>query len=442
MYVEDLLQKKYSKIIIVLKMVMKKCLIILIIIFTTSANSFAADVSKLYRVKNSSPAEIEKILQPYLNKNFPNAIKQQNSYIIESKGKNNYYVIILNNKDEDSYFYYMSNNEDESLRKKLVETLKNNDFKLKTVHDSSLKSFFYGEAYTALSHSNTNVYMRTNSEHTQPLPEQIINAKSIEYDFSDEAQARFDGFAPPQNIVKLNSTEQNISPIQQTTPPSTNTTQSGIRLPKIESSNSIYQTGYGDFSNSSNQYDFRNTLSGSIVYIQEGTTLTAALLSDISSDSLANNDNITAELDTDWIYNGQLIAPEGSILSGRATETEAASFAMKNGRIGLLFDEIMTPDGNIIPLKTNMVYIVGNSSRALNVTKRIVGGAATGLLISAVYLLMGGDPTRAIVTGVSIGAGAGAISAISSKGEEIRVIEGSQIEIMLTEPITVQIYKQ
>ncbi len=445
MYVEDLLQKEDCKIIIILKMVMKKCLIILIIIFTTCAKSFAADVSKLYRVKNSSLAEIEKILQPYFNKNFPNTIKQQNSYIIENKGKNNYHVIILSNKDKDSYFYYMSNNEDESLRKKLVETLKNNDFKLKTIHDSSLKSFFYGEAYTALSHSNT-IHTRTNSERTQPISEQVINAKSIEYDFSDEAQARFNEqqFTPPQNFVRLNSTEQNISqsqPLTLTQTP-TNMPQAGIRLPKIESSNSIYQTGYGNFSNSSNQYNLPNTLSGSIVYIQGGTTLTAALLSDISSDSLANNDNISAELDTDWVYNGQLIAPEGSILSGHATETEAASFAMKNGRIGLLFNEIMTPDGNIIPLKTNMVYIVGNSSRALNVTKRIVGGAATGLLISAVYLLMGGDPTRAIVTGVSIGAGAGAISAISSKGEEIRVIEGSQLEIMLTEPITVQIYKQ
>lgn len=115
---------------------------------------------------------------------------------------------------------------------------------------------------------------------------------------------------------------------------------------------------------------------------------------------------------------------------------------MANGQIGLLFNEIMTPDGNIIPLKTNKVYIVGNSSRALNVTKRIAGGAATGLLLSAISMLFGADPTSAIIYGTSIGVGAGAISTISSKGEEIRVIEGSQLQIMLTEPLTVQLYRQ
>ena len=56
-------------------------------------------------------------------------------------------------------------------------------------------------------------------------------------------------------------------------------------------------------------------------------------------------------------------------------------------------------------------------------------------------MMMGVDPTRAIITGASIGAGAGAISAVTSKGEEIRVIEGSQLEIMLTEPLTVQLYR-
>lgn len=437
MYIEDLLQKKDGKIIIKFEMLIKKCLICLIAVLMTSAQCFAVDVSKLYRIKNSTPEEIEKVLKPYLNRKFPNATMQENGYIIENKEY--YHIIIIKTKDEDCYFYYMSNNEDESLRKNIIETLKNNDLKPKTVRNSNLKSFFYGEAYTNLAHSNTNTYLRAPSAQPQMPAEQIINAQNIEYDFSDEAQAKFNSqeFTPPQNYVKLNSPEQNYYQEPPITLPPITQNQDGIRLPKIESSNTLYQTAYNDYTPQNNQ-----PLTGSVVYISEGTTISAALLSDISSDSLANNDNITAELDADWIHNGQLIAPSGSILTGRATETEAASFAMKNGRIGLLFDEIMTPDGNIIPLKTNMVYIVGNSSRALNVTKRIVGGAAVGLLISAAYLLAGMDPTGAIITGVSIGAGTGAISAITSKGEEIRVIEGTQLEIMLTEPLTVQIYRQ
>lgn len=419
----------------------KKLFSLICAFILTGTSGFAADVSRLYTVKNAKAAEVEKVLTPYLKRNFPSALKGQNSYILEDKNKKYYYVVILADKNENCYFYYMSNNEDESLRKELIETLKNNDFKSKKVRNSSLKSYFYGEAYTNLAHSNVNIKMRTTAENSQMLPPQneIINASAIEYDFSDEAQTRFNGSNSAQNIVVEPKTE----------PPIELQTQENaiVKLPKIESSwqGEAFNPNSGTVQSSYNSQGYQSqgsVLTGSVIYIQDGATFTAALLSDISSDSIVNNDRVSAELDADWIYNGQLIAPAGSILNGRAVDTKAASYAMANGQIGLLFNEIMTPDGNIIPLKTNKVYIVGNSSRALNVTKRIAGGAATGLLLSAISMLFGADPTSAIIYGTSIGAGAGAISTISSKGEEIRVIEGSQLQIMLTEPLTVQLYRQ
>ncbi|MBS5860144.1 hypothetical protein KID03_01755 [bacterium] len=419
----------------------KKLFSLICAFILTGTSGFAADVSRLYTVKNAKAAEVEKVLTPYLKRNFPSALKGQNSYILEDKNKKYYYVVILADKNENCYFYYMSNNEDESLRKELIETLKNNDFKSKKVRNSSLKSYFYGEAYTNLAHSNVNIKMRTTAENSQMLPPQneIINASAIEYDFSDEAQTRFNGSNSAQNIVVEPKTE----------PPIELQTQEKaiVKLPKIESSwqGEAFNPNSGTVQSSYNSQGYQSqgsVLTGSVIYIQDGATFTAALLSDISSDSIVNNDRVSAELDADWIYNGQLIAPAGSILNGRAVDTKAASYAMANGQIGLLFNEIMTPDGNIIPLKTNKVYIVGNSSRALNVTKRIAGGAATGLLLSAISMLFGADPTSAIIYGTSIGVGAGAISTISSKGEEIRVIEGSQLQIMLTEPLTVQLYRQ
>lgn len=419
----------------------KKLFSLICAFILTGTSGFAADVSRLYTVKNAKAAEVEKVLTPYLKRNFPSALKGQNSYILEDKNKKYYYVVILADKNENCYFYYMSNNEDESLRKELIETLKNNDFKSKKVRNSSLKSYFYGEAYTNLAHSNVNIKMRTTAENSQMLPPQneIINASAIEYDFSDEAQTRFNGSNSAQNIVVEPKTE----------PPIELQTQEKaiVKLPKIESSwqGEAFNPNSGTVQSSYNSQGYQSqgsVLTGSVIYIQDGATFTAALLSDISSDSIVNNDRVSAELDADWIYNGQLIAPAGSILNGRAVDTKAASYAMANGQIGLLFNDIMTPDGNIIPLKTNKVYIVGNSSRALNVTKRIAGGAATGLLLSAISMLFGADPTSAIIYGTSIGVGAGAISTISSKGEEIRVIEGSQLQIMLTEPLTVQLYRQ
>ena len=327
----------------------KKLFSLICAFILTGTSGFAADVSRLYTVKNAKAAEVEKVLTPYLKRNFPSALKGQNSYILEDKNKKYYYVVILADKNENCYFYYMSNNEDESLRKELIETLKNNDFKSKKVRNSSLKSYFYGEAYTNLAHSNVNIKMRTTAENSQMLPPQneIINASAIEYDFSDEAQTRFNGSNSAQNIVVEPKTE----------PPIELQTQEKaiVKLPKIESSwqGEAFNPNSGTVQSSYNSQGYQSqgsVLTGSVIYIQDGATFTAALLSDISSDSIVNNDRVSAELDADWIYNGQLIAPAGSILNGRAVDTKAASYAMANGQIGLLFNEIMTPDGNIIPL--------------------------------------------------------------------------------------------
>ncbi len=415
---------------------MKKSFVLILTLLFTAVSTFAADVSKLYRIKNSNSEAVNNVLTPYLKKLFPNLIKKQNYYILENKQKGYYYVIIVSDKDENCYLYYMSNNEDEDLRKDILKTLKNNDLKNRRVIDSSLKSYFYGEAYTNLAHSNVSVNLRSKDESLLP-PDSPVNAKEINYDFSDEAQERFNSINNP-DIVNLE--------IPAGTKPHINYDRSSnvIKLPQIGSSGSqsVYNPYLQQTYNNTASQKPSNVLTGSVVRIPDGTSFTAALLSDISSESIVNNDRISAELDQDWIYNGQLIAPAGSILNGRAVDTKSASFAMGNGQIGLLFDEIMTPDGAIIPLKTNKVYIVGNNSRALNITKRVAGGAAAGLLLSGISMLFGADPTQALIYGMSIGAGSGAITAISSKGEEIQLIEGSQLQIMLTQPLTVQTYRQ
>lgn len=434
-----LLQKISQTSIILLRIIMKKCFILLITLFLTSVHVFAADVSRLYRIKEADSDSVNKILAPYLKSRFPNMTKQHNGYILEDKQKGYYYVIIISEKDENCYLYYMSNNEDEDLRKDILKTLKNNDFKNKRVLDSSLKSYFYGEAYTNLAHSTASVNLRSKKDVSLPQtarPE-AVNAKEINYDFSDEAQERFNSMHN-SNVINLEVSDNDKQKVE------INPKRNVIRLPQIGDSGT--QSAYNPYTQQNLQPQIvqkpTNVLSGSVVYIPDGTSFTAALLSDISSESLVNNDRISAELDQDWSYNGQLIAPAGSILNGRAVDTKSASFAMGNGQIGLLFDEVMTPDGNLIPLKTNKVYIVGNNSRALNITKRVAGGAAAGLLLSAVSMLMGADPTHAIIYGMSLGAGGGAISAISAKGEEIQLIEGSQLQIMLTEPLTIQTYRQ
>ena len=127
-------------------------------------------------------------------------------------------------------------------------------------------------------------------------------------------------------------------------------------------------------------------------------------------------------------------------MSGSVVDSRAATFAMGDGKIGLNFNQIMTPDGKVIQLTTNEVYIVGDSPRAKRIAGRVAGGALGGLLLGALFLLGGADPTGALVSGAAIGGAFGAASAVAQKGEEVYVPEGTVLQIMLAEPMTAQPY--
>lgn len=249
-----------------------------------------------------------------------------------------------------------------------------------------------------------NYVFAADSLHIYERTDKPAQEEEIIYDFSDEAQEEFDRknlVLPPQEIKP--------SPPQQE-----------IILPEITLE--------------------KPPLSGGVVYIEAGTQFNAMLNSSISSESIANSDNVSAQLISDWVVNGTVVAPEGSILSGTVVDSNRASFAMGNGKIGINFNRLMTPDGRIIPLSTNKVYIVADSSRAGKITKRVLGGVLSGVAIAAISMIFGADPRDALIRGAAIGGTVGAVSAVASKGEEVVVPEGTNLQIMLSEPMTVQTY--
>ena len=253
---------------------------------------------------------------------------------------------------------------------------------------------FHSEASDFLAKSSSNIKSITNT-----TTQQRINIEN-DYDFSDDAQSKFDN-------IQAAYTPQ----IPLTLP------QEAVIQPQKP-----------------------NILTGSVVYIEAGQQFNATLSSTISSNSIANNDRISAQLDSDWIVNNVKIAPQGSIVSGEVVDSHGATFAMGDGRIGINFTQIFTPDGKAIPLSTSKVYIVGDNNRALKVTGRVLGNALGGLLIGTLFMLGGADPAKALIGGAAVGGAFGAASAAATKGEEVNVPEGTNLQIMLAEPMTAQPY--
>ncbi len=373
---------------------MKK-LISLFLIFLLTANSvLAEEVARLYNVKDTDTSKAAKVIRPLFNMTGFRTIAEDNFYIIENPSLNIYHVIILKPNGTDCYYYYLSN-DDTDLNKRILDNFDSYDIDTKRIRNSAFLLLFHSEASEFLAQSSSGIKAVSNVQ-------DVITLQPAEqaYDFSDEAQARFDNRTSaitPQTPVTLPK-EPVIQPAQQ------------------------------------------NVLKGSVVRVDAGQQFNAVLSSTISSDSITNNDKISALLESDWVVNGTLIAPAGSIVSGSVVDSRAATFAMGDGKIGLNFNQIMTPDGKVIQLTTNEVYIVGDSPRAKRIAGRVAGGTLGGLLLGALFLLGGADPTGALVSGAAIGGAFGAASAVAQKGEEVYVPEGTVLQIMLAEPMTAQPY--
>ena len=251
------------------------------------------------------------------------------------------------------------------------------------------------------------------------------------YDFSDEAQEEFNrtnGIYTPNAQVQFNIPTENlknnkkVKTKKQKTPAKTVNTQ--------KNGQNVFQPL---------QSEPELMLESGLVYVQAGTLIEAQLNSDISSATLENNDLISAQLTSDWLCNGVLIAPEGSRINGSITDTKSAGLAMKIGEISIDFRELYTPDGRTIPLSANKVLIKVDTNRAWNLTKSVAGGAIAGTAIAAILLALGGDPSS-LLAGAIAGGSMGAIAGVSARGEDVELPQGTPIQLQLSSPLQVEAY--
>ena len=375
---------------------MKKILSMLLIFIFCSNTVLAGEIARLYRVSGVNDIKMEEIIKPTLNITGYKVINKDKFYLIEKSQDNIYNVIVLKNNGTDCYYYFLSN-ESLKINERILDKLESQDLKKKRIRNSALLTLFHSEADDFMRNATSGIKAITGNN--QPV---FLN-KDKNYDFSDEAQWRFD------------TNTAAISPQIPLTVPQ----EPVIQLPET----AIHE----------------NALKGSLVHIDAGELFNATLTSAISSDSITNNDRISAQLDSDWIVSGIKIAPLGSIVSGEIVNTRSAGYAMQDGKIGINFTEILTPDGKIIPLSTNKVQIIADGNRALNITKKIATGALGGLMFGAILLLCGAD-TKSLLGGAAVGGTVGALSAAATKGEELFVPEGTILQIMLAEPMTAQPY--
>ncbi len=187
-------------------------------------------------------------------------------------------------------------------------------------------------------------------------------------------------------------------------------------------------------------------LRGSVVMVPAGASMQAVLTSSLSSETANTGDYVNMHLNNDFVYNGKIIAPAGSSITGTVIQVSKAKHGSMNGRLCVRFTQLITPTETIIPISAviktddSTGILVGGTK--MDVTKEyakdLAVGSAAGALSGLVFgALASGDKLgRGVALGTAVGAGGGLAKSVWDKGKDVEIPANAQIDLLITQPIT------
>jgi hypothetical protein len=177
-----------------------------------------------------------------------------------------------------------------------------------------------------------------------------------------------------------------------------------------------------------------------ITKIEKGNALSLKIMTTLGQGLNLEGDEFYAKLNRDYMQDGKLLLPKGTIVHGSIVNIAQAKRLKRNGHMNMKFDYLITPDGREIPIQ-------GNSSTRESpwkTTAKTVGtsigyGLGGGVLGAVTLIKVGGLGLVAATEGyaLAIGAGLGAAGGIAynllQEGESALLQTGAEVQIKLAE---------
>ena len=169
------------------------------------------------------------------------------------------------------------------------------------------------------------------------------------------------------------------------------------------------------------------------VSLPAGTALRFALTTGITTKTAKVGDTFQARLVSDAITDGHVVVPAGAIATGQVTQVISGSDKIgTTPSLGLRLNRLEYGSGKSVPINGEITG-TGKSEKGQD-TAKIAGGAAAGAIIGHQV----NDKSSGTLIGGLLGAAAGTLAA-KKTGSEATLPAGSEISVVLAEPIKVQL---
>lgn len=178
--------------------------------------------------------------------------------------------------------------------------------------------------------------------------------------------------------------------------------------------------------------------------IPQGAVLQVQINNTIDSQTCVQGQNVEATLIKPIETNNRILIPQNSTVIGQVANVESAGRGDKNAVLEIVFNNVKTPDGKLLPLNAR-IKTVDNSGvlRGGELDRQLVKSAgimaisaASGTLTGAGIAALCGAAAVGSVIGLTIGAAMGVNWIKNKKGSDIIIPMGTNLLLELTETIS------
>ena len=176
--------------------------------------------------------------------------------------------------------------------------------------------------------------------------------------------------------------------------------------------------------------------------VPEGAVIAVSLIGQLSSEHAQEGDRVYARTVFPVTVDNQIVIPVDTYVQGRIVDSARPGRVSGKAEMTINFHTLVLDTGASIPIfgslggiggvaeRTGEAGITGDSSRGQDVT--VAGGrSATGATVGAIA----DRSARGILLGAGIGAAVGVTEVLLTRGEDLVLLPGTLIEIVLDSPI-------
>jgi hypothetical protein len=167
--------------------------------------------------------------------------------------------------------------------------------------------------------------------------------------------------------------------------------------------------------------------------IPAGTSVVASLQTLVSTDVNQNGDPFTATTTAPIVISGRTVVPAGAKVQGALRNVVESGRIKGRAQMSLSFEQIADAQGKMHAIHAQALNLKAESETKSDAEK-IAAGAIAGAIIGGIV-----EGKKGAAVGGAVGAGAGTIVMLATKGDDIELKPGQQLNVEFTQPASIPV---